>query len=538
MGAHDRSRPLLIGLDSSTQSTKALVCDAAGNIVAEGRAAIPLSSPKPGAAEQDVEDWWRAAVDALRQATREIDPSRVAGIAISNQRETVAFLDAEGHATHPALVWLDERGAPEIPIAVAELGRERLHGISGKPPDQTPVFYRLAWIRRHRPDVLARTAWILDVQGFLVWRLSGAPATSWTSADPFAVFDIRSKSWSKPLLDHLGIPGAKLAPAHRPSTRLGTVSEAAAAATGLAAGTPIFAAGGDGQCAGLGVDAVQPGRVYLNLGTAVITGLWSADCALGDHWRTMTSPTGEGYFLESCQRAGAFLLNWFADTMTGSHDGAVFEQLEQKVSALPPGAEGLVFCPYLSGCMDPHWDTDARAAFIGLSAHHGAGHMYRAVLEAITFESARAIDAMRDHGIAATEIVAIGGGAKSALWRRIYADATGLPVRTAQTVDASAVGAAMTAAVGAGLHRSFADAAQAMSSLGEPTIPHLQAKSHYDALSALQGEAYRANAALFAKLQPWRSGAALAPRSSAAAQSDGQAAAGASTSLPAGAANR
>lgn len=537
MGACDPSGPLLIGLDSSTQSTKALVCDPAGNIVAEGRAAIPLASPHPGAAEQDVEDWWRAAIDALRQATSQVDVSRVAGLAISNQRETVAFLDAGGRATHPALVWLDERGASEIPIAIAELGRERLHDISGKPPDQTPVFYRLAWMRRHRPDVLARTARILDVQGFLVWRLSGTPATSWTSADPFAVFDIHSKTWSAPLLEHLGISPEKLAPAHRPATKLGTVNEAAAALTGLAAGTPIFAAGGDGQCAGLGVDAVRPGRVYLNLGTAVITGLWTADCALGDYWRTMTSPTGEGYFLESCQRAGAFLLNWFADTIAGSHDGAVFEQLEQKASALPPGAEGLVFCPYLSGCMDPHWDTNARAAFVGLSAHHGAGHMYRAVLEAITFESARAIGAMRNHGIAATEIVAIGGGARSELWRRIYADATGLPVRTAQTVDASAIGAAMTAAVGAGLHRSFAEAASAMSSLGVPTIPDLPAKPRYDALSLLQSEAYHANAALFAKLQPWRSGAAPVTQSSAGSP-ERQAAAGAPATQPADASDR
>lgn len=505
------SGPLLIGLDSSTQSTKALACDAGGRILAEGRAAVPMSQPLPGAAEQDVEDWWRAAVHALGQVARQIDVCRVAGLAISNQRETVAFLDADGRATHPALVWLDERGGPEIPIAMAELGRERLHDVTGKPPDLTPVFYRLAWMRRHRPDVLARTARILDVQGFLVWRLAGAPATSWTSADPFAVFDIRAKRWSKPLLDHLGIPEGMLAPAHRPSTQLGVVNEAAAAETGLAAGTPIFAAGGDGQCAGLGVDAVRPGRVYLNLGTAVITGLWTADCALDGHWRTMTSPTGEGYFLESCQRAGAFLVNWFADTLAGGHDAATFERLENSARALTIGAEGLLLCPYMSGCMDPHWDPDARAAFIGLSAHHGLGHMYRAMLEAIALESARAITAMVEAGIAADEIVAIGGGAQSPLWRRIYADATGLPVRTGQTIDASAVGAAMSAAVGAGIHESFAGAASAMSSLGAPTLPDPTVKPAYDALSALQGEVYRANAQLFAKLRPWRNRALSAP---------------------------
>lgn len=507
MPASGEPAPLLIGLDSSTQSTKALVCDARGHIVAEGRAAIPLSAPRPGAAEQDVEDWWRAAVDALRQVARQIDATRVAGLAISNQRETSAFLDAAGRATHPALVWLDERGGSEIPIAVAALGRERLHETTGKPPDLTPVFYRLAWMRRHKPEVLDRSAWILDVQGFLVWRLTGAPATSWTSADPFTIFDIREKRWSAPLLDYLGIGEGMLAPTYRPGTRLGQISAEAAAATGLAAGTPVFAAGGDGQCAGLGVDAVRPGRVYLNLGTAVITGLWTADCAIDRNWRTMTSPTGEGYFLESCQRAGAFLVNWFADTLAGGRDDATFARLEAAAANLPIGAEGLLLCPYLTGCMDPHWDPDARAAFVGLSPHHGIGHLYRAMLEAITLESARAIDAMVAAGIAADEIVAIGGGAKSALWRQIYADATGLPVRTGRTIDASAVGAAMTAAVGAGIHESFAAAAMAMSSLEPPTLPDPRMKQHYTALAQLQGEVYRANAALFARLKPLREGA-------------------------------
>ncbi len=158
--------------------------------------------------------------------------------------------------------------------------------------------------------------------------------------------------------------------------------------------------------------------------------------------------------------------------------------------------------------MDPHWDPDARAAFVGLSAHHGVGHMYRAMLEAITLESARSIAAMVAAGIAADEIVAIGGGARSALWRQIYADATGLPVMTGRTVDASAVGAAMTAAVGAGIHPSFAEAAQAMSSLEPPTLPDPRVSERYAALAELHGEAYRANAALFARLAPWRLGTA------------------------------
>lgn len=508
MPASADAEPLLIGLDSSTQSTKALACDPSGAIVAEGRAAIALTSTRPGHAEQDVEDWWNAAIEALGQVARQVDMRRVAGIAVSNQRETVAFLDAKSHAIHPALVWLDERGGPEIPVLSEELGCDWLNDTTGKAPDLTPVLYRLAAMRRQRPDVLDRSAWILDVQGFLVWRLTGAPATSWTSADPFGLFDIHEKRWSAPILDYLGIPVMALASTFPPGTLLGRVHDAAAEATGLAAGTPVFAAGGDGQCAGLGVDAVQPGRVYLNLGTAVITGLWTADCAIGPHWRTMTSPTGEGYFLESCQRAGAFLVNWFVDNLAAGRGDDVFAELEAAAAGLPVGAEGLLLCPYLTGCMDPHWDPDARAAFVGLSPHHTRGHMYRAMLEAITLESARAIEAMDAAGIPAREIVAIGGGARSALWRQMYADATGLPVMAGKTIDASAVGAAMTAGVGAGLFGSFAEAARAMSRLEPPTMPDRHRRQVWRQLSDLQAEVYGANAPVFARLARWRSQAA------------------------------
>lgn len=496
--------PLVIGLDSSTQSAKALACDAGGNILAEGRAAIPMASPQPGYAEQEVEDWWQAAVTALKQVTQQVDPRRVAGLAIANQRETTAFLDEAGRGLHPALLWLDERGESEIAAVTQALGRERLHAITGKPPDMTPALYRLAWMRRHRPQVLERCGRVLDVQAFLVWRLTGAPATSWTSADPSALYDIGAKQWSAPILDYLALPAERLAPAHPPGAWLGAVTGEAAAATGLVPGTPIYAGGGDGQCAGLGVDAARPGRVYLNLGTAIITGLWTGDCALDRYWRTMISPTGEGYFLESCQRAGAFLVNWLLETLLGSHEAGDFARLEREAAALPIGAEGLLLCPYLVGCMDPHWNPDARAAFVGLSGHHRRGHFYRATLEGITLEVARAIAAMVAAGIPAREIVAIGGGAKSALWRQIVADTTGLPVLTGRTVDASALGAAISAAVGAGLFEGFAEAARAMSRLEPATLPDPSQAAPYRQLSELQGEVYRCNAEIFTRLKPLR----------------------------------
>lgn len=483
---------LVVGLDSSTQSTKAIAWNREGHAVAEGRADIPMASPHPGWAEQDVADWWQAATTALNAVTAAVDPSRIAGLAISNQRETVAFVDDDLKAIRPAMVWLDERAMSEVEGFTKLIGKERLHTISGKPADVTPVVYRLAWMRRHAAEDLDRTAKLLDVHGFISGKLTGTATASWTSADPFGVFDIEAKRWSEPVLHALYLSADRFGPLAKPATAIGEVHEIAAAATGLRPGTPVYAAGGDGQCAGLGVDAVRPGIVYLNLGTAIITGAWAPTPQIDLAWRTMTSPTGDGYFLEGVQRAGAFFVNWFIDAFAGGRtDPRVFERLEAEAASLPVGAEGVVVCPYLSGCMDPHWDPAARASFQGLSSHHGVGHVYRACLEALTLESARCIQVMDRRGLAPNRIMAVGGGANSAFWCRMLADATGLPLTVSHSLEASALGAGISAAVGAGWYGGFADAAQAMCRDGATTDPDPAMFQAWQALSTRQAAAYR-----------------------------------------------
>ena len=482
---------LVIGLDSSTQSTKAVAWTRTGEAAAEGRAPVAMDTPLPGWVEQDPEGWWSAVCTALRQVTRIVPAARVAGLAVSNQRETVAFLDARGTAVCPAMVWLDERARDELPRVADSLGAQALHAITGKPVDITPVLYRLSWLRRHAPETLDATAKIVDVHGYLTGRLTGRAVASWTSADPFGVFDINAKEWSVPILEHLGLRAEHFAELERPGSMVGHVTGAAGAATGLAAGTPVFAAGGDGQCAGLGVDAVRPGVVYLNLGTALITGTWSPAPRISRYWRTMTSPTGEGYFLEGCQRAGAFFLNWLIDAFAGGReDPGVFDRLEAQAARLPIGSEGVTVCPYLTGCMDPHWDPRARAGFLGLGPLHGIGHIYRASLEAMTLESMRCVEAMEANGLAPRRILAVGGGANSRLWTRMFADATGLPLTISKSLEASALGAGVAAAVGAGWFESFGDAATAMSSEGETIDADPGNRDAWEALSKRQAAAY------------------------------------------------
>lgn len=486
----------VVGIDASTQSVKAIAWSDDGHPVAEGRAALTLQQPAPGYVEQDADEWWAATGTALRALTAATDADAIAGIAISNQRETVALLDAAGQPIGPAITWLDSRVSDSLRDLADSFGGERLHAISGRPVDTIPVVYRLHWLRRHRPELIDRAHSIVDVHGFLSQRLTGTAHASHTSADAFGIFDIVERCWSRPLLDHLGIPLDKLPPVAAPGAAIGRVTAAAAAATGLRAGTAVFAGGGDGQCAGLGVDAMRPGTVYLNLGTAIVAGIWSSEPVLSQKWRTIISPTG-GYFLEHAQRAGAFFLNYMVDMFAGGRqDPGVFRRLEAAAVALPVGAEGLLVCPYLTGCMDPHWNPQARATVTGLGAHHTPAHLYRAALEALTLEAARALQAMRVTGLRMDEIRAIGGGADSQLWLRMIADSVGLPTRRSLSNEASSLGAAIIAATSAGWFASFQAAAAAMTRVADSVLPDPQARPGWDALSGRQAAVYGATANL------------------------------------------
>lgn len=486
-----REDGFVVGIDSSTQSAKAVVWDRAGSAVAEGRAPIGLASPRPGHAEQDPDDWWTAVRKAVRDAVSGMDPTRIEGVAISNQRETVAFLDAAGGCVHPAIVWLDERATPTYADYADRMGRDWLWRTTGKPIDPIPVVYRLDWLRRNDPDVLDRSAAIIDVHAYLTGLLTGRRTSTWSSADPFGLLDIHAMDWSDRILDSVGVPRAKLAELVRPGTPVGAVTAEAAAATGLAAGTPVFAGGGDGQCAGLGINAFEPGTVYLNLGTATVSGVFSPTAATSVHWRTLTGPTGEGYFLEAIQKAGAFFVNWVVDTFAGGReDPGVFEKLEAQAAGIPTGAEGLTMTPHILGVMNPHWDPGARAALVGLSSFHGRAHLYRAALEAITAEITRGIAAMASEGLELGRIRAIGGGARSPLWLQMIADATGLPVERSTTVEASALGAGIIAAVGAGWYSDFAGAADAMTRTDATVLPRPEEARAWAALCRRQGAVY------------------------------------------------
>ena len=290
----------VIGVDCSTTAAKAVVWNDEGTSMSHARWNFDLSQPRPGWGEQNAEDWWAATAAAVRRAVQTVDASRIAAICVTHQRETFVCLDQAGAPLRPAMLWLDTRAIAEV----QEYGTAEVHRITGKPPNPTPAWYKLLWLARHEPDTMQRVGKVVDVQAFLVHRLTGEWATSWASADPLGLVDMASFDYHDGLLDAVGLRRGQLSALHPPGSVLGNLTSDVASELGLAKRLPVVAGVGDGQSAQLGTGITAPGRAYLNLGTGIVSGTYSNDYSHGVEYRTLSAAVPGGYDLETFMGGG------------------------------------------------------------------------------------------------------------------------------------------------------------------------------------------------------------------------------------------
>lgn len=497
------NRDLVIGVDCSTTAAKAVVWNTAGHAVAEGRASFELRSTQPGWGEQNAEDWWEATRTAIRRAAQNTDARRIAAVCVTHQRETFACVTEDGAPLRPAMLWLDVRATAEV----AEFGTPDVHRTTGKPPNPTPSWYKLLWLRRHEPDTLVRADRVVDVAAYLVHKLTGHWRTSWASADPMGVLDMRTFDYDDDLLAAAGLRREQLPELAPPGAVLGEVSAALAADLGLPHSVPVVAGVGDGQSAGLGTGTVEPGSAYLNLGTGLISGTYSETYSTGVEYRVMAGGVPRTYVFETFIGGGTFNISWFVEKFSGVDTRALglnlsAEQiLETAAAQLPPGAEGLLALPYWTGALTPYWDSNARGTLVGLTGSHGKAHVYRAILEGLAFEQRLLTDgaeAVLDKPL--ERIVVLGGGSRSAVWCQIIADVLRRPLLVAREAEATCLGAGMLAAAAVGLHPSIRDAATAMSDTGAVYLPHDGRADTYDRLYGVYRQLYPRLKDVFAQL--------------------------------------
>jgi len=479
----------VVSVDCSTSASKAIVWDSTGQPLSEGRASFPLLNPHPTWWEQRPGDWWQATATALREAMSGVDPSRVAALCMSHQRETFVPVDERGHPLRNGIVWLDERAAGELEDIDASYGAARFHETSGKPLSTTPSLPKILWLRKHEPDLFRRVHKYLDVHAYLVFRMTGRYKTGWGCADPMGLFDMANGDWARDLMSALGLRVEQFPQVYPPGTVMDRVSEEASATCGLPAGLPIVAALGDGQSAGLGANITSPGQAYLNLGTAVVSGAFSEEYSADPRFRTLTGGVAGTYLLETVLRGGTFTISWFLEKF-GVVDGegagpdlSPEDACEAAAREVPPGSLGLMLVPYWSGVMNPYWDPAASGIIAGWRGSHGKPHLYRAILEGIAFEQRLATSGVEAAtGLPIERFIAMGGGSRSPLWCQIVADITGKPVTRSASPEATCLGAAILAATAAGLHSDVREAASAMVRLGETFAPNQESQAIYDRL--------------------------------------------------------
>jgi sugar (pentulose or hexulose) kinase len=488
--------PYILSIDNGTQSVRALLFDLKGDLVAKAQVHLqPYYSDQPGWAEHSADGYWAAVCTACQQLWSEsgVDKSNVKGVAVTTQRGTVINLDAEGKPLRPAITWLDQRRTDTVP-AIGPLWRAafRLARVDG-----TINYFRreaeINWIAAHQPEIWRKTHKVLLLSGFLNYRLCGRYVDSTGSQVAYLPFDYKKHKWAGARdwkWQALAVTRAMLPELVAPGTVIGAITAEAAQATGIPAGTPLLAAAADKACEVIGAGCLAPHIGCLSFGTtATINTTNTKYIEVTPFIPPYPSAVPGAYSTEVQIFRGYWMVNWFKEQFGQLEQAAAAEKgtapealFDRLVNAVPPGSMGLMLQPYWSpGIKVP--GPEAKGAMIGFGDVHTRAHMYRAILEGLTYALREGMERIEKRGgVRVTELRIAGGGSQSDAAMQLSADIFGLPAARAHVYETSGLGAAIAAAVGLGLHADFASAIQAMTRPGRVFHPVEANRKTYDQL--------------------------------------------------------
>ncbi|HEY5891338.1 MAG TPA: xylulokinase [Acidimicrobiia bacterium] len=442
----------VIGLDVATTSTKALLLDQAGAVVASTSSPYEYDMPRPRWTEQHPVVWWDAAVRAVRLLfdQSEVFGGEVDAVGLTGQMHGSVLLDTDGEVVRPAILWNDQRTVDECDEIRNRIGRQRLIEITGNDALTGFTAPKLLWVANHEPENWAKVATILLPKDYVRFRLTDVRAVDVSDGSGTILFDLARRNWSPEVLAALGIAESQCPTVFEGPEIIGRISSEAASLTGLAAGTPVAAGGGDQAANAVGVGAVTSGITALSLGTSGVVFAPGDRPTFDSDGRanSFCHATPDKWHMMSVMLSAAGSLRWLRDALAPRTS---FEDLLFGAAEAGPGASGLTFLPYLSGERTPHNDPNATGAFVGLKLEHDLRHMTRAVLEGVAFGLRDGLDLMVAVGIPQpVSIRASGGGTKSTLWRQILADVLEADIDIVATGEGAAFGAGLLASVGAG----------------------------------------------------------------------------------------
>jgi xylulokinase len=492
----------LLGIDVGTGGTRALVIDETGKILSSATVEhIPFSSPQIGWAEQDPDDWWRAAREAVREAlsVSNLRGDEIASVGLSGQMHGSVLLDKDGKVIRPALIWCDQRTAKQCDEITDRVGAKRLIELSCNPALTGFTLPKLLWVRENEPALWERMRSFLLPKDYIRLKLTGNRATDVADASGTLLFDVSSRKWSSELLSTLELSKSILPETVESPEITGHLTAEAAEVIGLRKGIPVVGGAGDQAAGAVGMGIVSPGTVSATIGTSGVIFAATDRPALDPAGRVHTfchAIPGRWHVMGVTQAAG-LSLRWFRDTFgTLINDNRdPYERLNDEASAVQAGSDGLLWAPYLMGERTPHLDPAARAALVGLVAQHTRGHIIRAIMEGVAFSLKDSLTILKELNVPTKSIRLGGGGARSSLWQRIQTDIYGIVTELVEAEEGAAYGAAILAGVGARTWSSVDEACSAVVRIKQRLEPDKE-------IVARMEKQYRAYRLIYSSLKP------------------------------------
>jgi xylulokinase len=484
----------LLGLDIGTSAVKALLLKTNGDVAGSVTTEYPYFSPKPGWSEQNPEDMWQATVASIQAVMKKLHVTgeEIVGIGLSGQMHSSVFLDGDRQVIRPAILWNDVRTSAECRYIEESVDREVLVEEVCNPVLEGFTLPKLLWLRNHEPENFDRLRHLVLPKDYVRFRLTGSLHMEVSDAAGMLMMNVRKQVWSEPVLKALGLSSDILPPIVESSEVAGTITAEIANLTGLKAGTPVVGGGADNACGAVGSGVVKPGRGMVSLGTSGVLLAHLASPKLITHGTVhmFNSCIPGQFYMMGVMLSAGLSLSWLRKQL--GREAEPYDALTERAATAPPGSRGLVFLPYLTGERTPHGDANCRASFVGLSATHGEAELTRAVLEGVAFGLCDSVELLRSAGWQGTGIRALGGGARSPLWKEIIASATDLALEEINVDEGPALGAAILAGVGAGVYASVLEASDSIISVERVVEPNPAWREIYKELHAIYKDLYPA----------------------------------------------
>ncbi|HHW03316.1 MAG TPA: xylulokinase [Thermoanaerobacterales bacterium] len=454
----------LLAHDLGTSGNKATLYTTDGELVASRTYPYDTKYFNANWAEQNPNDWWKAVCISTGQLIQGIDTRQIACVSFSAQMMGCLCVDRQGRPLRNSIIYSDQRAQKETDKILQHIDAMDFYKIVGHRASPSYSLEKLMWVKNNEPDVYKNTYKMLNAKDYIAFKLTGRMVTDYTDASGTNAFDLNTYRWSEKIVDIAGIDGDKLPEARESTFVVGEVTKEAAEETGLREGTPVVIGAGDGMCASVGAGCTRPGIAYNYVGSSSWIGITTEKPVYDVKMRTMTwAHAVPGYVnpIGTMQTAGtsySWLKNEICriETKEALEKGvSPYEIINDEIEKSPPGARGILFLPYLLGERTPHWNPNARGAFIGITVGHKREDLLRAVMEGVTYNLNTILNIFKNY-VPIDSMIVIGGGAKGRIWRQMMADIYGVRILKPNYLEeATSMGAAVIGGIGVGEFKDF-----------------------------------------------------------------------------------